>query len=93
MNTAIATTPVHATAQSPVVSRPGNSPFTAPVPQQDPLERLTELLATMRTNLAALESQMAEAQRKLREVTVTQKAKERAYQDATRKLDRIRLAV
>ena len=90
MNTTIATAPMPTTN----VSRPSGSPFiTSPVPQQDPLERLTELLATMRTQMTALETGFAEAQRKLREVTVTQKAKERAYQDATRKLARIRLAV
>ena len=91
MNTAIATAPAPTTA----VSRPAtSSPFiTAPMPQQDPLERLTALLAEMKNGIAALEGQMAEAQRKLREVTVSQRAKERAYQDATRKLDRIRLAV
>ena len=90
MNTAIATAP----APTTTVSRPSGSPFiTSPVPQQDPLERLTELLATMRTQMTALETGFAEAQRKLRDVTVTQKAKERAYQDATRKLARIRLAV
>ena len=90
MNTAIATAPASTTA----VSRPSSSPvITSPVPQQDPLERLTALLAEMKNGIAALEGQMAEAQRKLREVTVSQRAKERAYQDATRKLDRIRLAV
>ena len=91
MNTAIATAPAPTTA----VSRPAtSSPFiTAPMAQQDPLERLTALLAEMKNGIAALETQMAEAQRKLREVTVSQRAKERAYQDATRKLDRIRLAV
>ena len=90
MNTATVTAP----APTAAVSRPSSSPFiTAPMPQQDPLERLTALLAEMKNGIAALEGQMAEAQRKLREVTVSQRAKERAYQDATRKLDRIRLAV
>ena len=86
MTTATATAPVPA-------ARPASSPFTSPVPQQDPLERLTALLSEIRGNLTALENETAEAQRKLRELAVSQRAKERTYQDAVRKLDRIRMAV
>ena len=91
MTTATATAPVPAAAAA---ARPASSPFiTSPVPQQDPLERLTALLSEIRGNLTALENETAEAQRKLRELAVSQRAKERTYQDAVRKLDRIRMAV
>ncbi len=94
MTTATATAPVPAAAPAAAAARPASSPFiTSPVPQQDPLERLTALLSEIRGNLTALENETAEAQRKLRELAVSQRAKERTYQDAVRKLDRIRMAV
>lgn len=76
---------------APAVSKPAANP--SPLVSQDPAERLAALISEMRTNLTNLENQMAEAQRKLREIAVSQKAKERQYADAVRKLERIRLAV
>ena len=79
-----------APAVSPVVSKPANP---SPLVSQDPSERLAALISEMRTNLTTLENQMAEAQRRMRELAVSQKAKERQYADAVRKLERIRMAV
>ena len=76
---------------APAVSKPAANP--SPLVSQDPAERLAALISEMRTNLTTLENQMAEAQRRMREIAVSQKAKERQYADAVRKLERIRMAV
>ncbi len=47
----------------------------------------------MREQLASLESRLLEAGRKIKAALVEQRLKERQYADATRKLERIRLAV
>ena len=80
---------------APAVPKPTPTPYAPPSPavSQDPAERLATLLAEMRANLTTLETQLAEAQRKMREIAVSQKAKERQYADAVRKLERIRMAV
>ena len=76
---------------APAVSKHAANP--SPLVSQDPAERLAALLSEMRTNLTTIETQMAEAQRRMREIAVSQKAKERQYADAVRKLERIRMAV
>ena len=47
----------------------------------------------MREQLSNLESRLLEAGRKIKAALIEQRQKERQYADATRKLERIRLAV
>ena len=47
----------------------------------------------MREHLDDLNTRLAEAGRKIREALVLQRQKERTYQEANRKLERIRMAV
>ena len=100
VTTATTTAPVPAAAFRNFVSnavqpRTPAAP-TIPVPQQpapDPLTEAAIAIAEIRSTVEALESRLQDAGRRLREAVVLQKQKERAYQDATRKLDRIRMAV
>ena len=69
-----------------------------PVAQQtpvatNPLDETLANLASMREQLANLEARLLEAGRKIKAALVEQRLKERQYADATRKLERIRLAV
>ena len=71
---------------------------TQPVAQQtpvatNPLDETLANLASMREQLSNLEARLMEAGRKIKAALVEQRLKERQYADATRKLERIRLAV
>jgi len=64
-----------------------------PQPAIDPLTAASIAVADLKSTIEALESKFQDVNRRLREALVLQKQKERQYQDATRKLERIRLAV
>ena len=63
---------------------------SAPV---NPLDETLASLAAMREQLSTLEARLLEAGRKIKAALIEQRQKERLYADATRKLERIRLAV
>ena len=62
-------------------------------PAANPLDETLANLAAMREQLANLEARLLEAGRKLKAAQLEQRQKERQYAEATRKLERIRLAV
>ena len=70
---------------------------TQPVAQQtpvaNPLDETLASISAMREQLSNLEARLMEAGRKIKAALVEQRLKERQYADATRKLERIRLAV
>ena len=68
-------------------------PRTAIPEQNEPLAELAANLNAMREHLDDLNARLAEAGRKIREALVLQRQKERTYQEANRKLERIRMAV
>jgi len=72
------------------ITTPTINPTTVPV---NPLDETLASLAAMREQLATLESRLLEAGRKIKAALVEQRLKERQYADATRKLEKIRLAV
>lgn len=82
-----------------VVQRPISVPAYTPVVQaapavpEDPCDTLLSSLSELKTKVSLVESSLSDAIRKVREITSSHKAKERTYQDALRKLDRIRLAI
>ena len=86
---------------NPTAAQSGTIPstFTRTVPQptvaapSNPLEETLANVAAMREQLANLEARLLEAGRKLKAALIEQKQKERQYAEATRKLERIRLAV
>ena len=59
----------------------------------NPLDETLASLTAMRDQLSNLESRLLEAGRKIKAALIEQRQKERLYADATRKLERIRLAV
>ena len=59
----------------------------------DPIDTITLAFTEMKTNLYNLEIRLQEATRKLKEVVSQHRQQERAYTEATRKLEKIRLAV
>ena len=65
-------------------------PTTVPA---NPLDETLASLAAMREQLSNLESRLLEAGRKIKAALVEQRLKERQYADATKKLEKIRLAV
>ena len=68
-------------------------PVVAQTPAANPLDETLANLAAMREQLASLEVRLMEAGRKLKAALIEQKQKEHQYAEATRKLERIRLAV
>ena len=68
-------------------------PVVAQTPPVNPLEETLANVAAMREQLTNLENRLLEAGRKLKAALIEQKQKERQYAEATRKLERIRLAV
>ena len=68
-------------------------PVVAQTQAVSPLDETLANLAAMREQLANLETRLLEAGRKLKAVQLEQRQKERQYAEATRKLERIRLAV
>ena len=70
--------------------QPVAQPTTVPV---NPLDETLASLAAMREQLANLEARLLEAGRKIKAALLDQRQKERLYADATRKLEKIRLAV
>lgn len=83
-----------------ITSTPVTTPaptFTRPVPQTtvpaNPLDETLASITAMREQLASLEVRLLEAARKIKAALIEQKQKERQFADATRKLERIRLAV
>jgi hypothetical protein len=81
------TTPTAPSANSTSFSR------VQPAVQANPLDETLASLAAIREQLSDLESRLLEAGRKIKAALVEQKLKERQYADATKKLERIRLAV
>ena len=59
----------------------------------NPLEETLALISTMREQLTILESRLMEVGRNIKSALVEQRQKDRQFADATRKLERIRLAV
>ena len=82
-------TPFHQPA-SPITP-PSASPI--PTATTDPLQELMNLVATMKTQLDDLQNKHLDISRKLREATQSARQKERIYQETSRKLERIRMAV
>ena len=84
---------------NPTAAQSSTTTFTRTVPQptvaapSNPLEETLANVAAMRDQLANLEARLLEAGRKLKAALIEQKQKERQYAEATRKLERIRLAV
>ena len=88
--TQVTTTPtVNSNVTNPAVPFNRVQPATPP----NPLDETLANLAAMREQLSNLEARLLEAGRKIKAALVEQKLKERQYADATRKLERIRLAV
>ena len=89
------------TIQTPVPAPVANAfhPAATPPPrptapgETEPLTELSASISAMREYLDSLNTRLAEAARKIREAQLLQRQKERQYADATRKLERIRLAV
>jgi len=74
--------------------RPTYQPtVTTPQPQANSLEETLASFTAMREQLANLESRLLDAGRRIKAALLEQRQKERIYQDATRKLERIRMAV
>ena len=70
------------------------NPTSEPVQNiTDPIDAITLAFTEMKTNLYNLEIRLQEATRKLKEVVSQHRQQERAYTEATRKLEKIRLAV
>ena len=69
---------------------PTVNPTTVPV---NPLEETLSSIAAMREQLTNLETRLLEAGRRLKAALIEQKQKDRMYADATKKLEKIRLAV
>ena len=87
------------TITTPTSIRP-TATFNAPAPTvnpttvpANPLDETLASLAAMREQLSNLESRLLEAGRKIKAALVEQRLKERQYADATKKLEKIRLAV
>lgn len=80
------------TAPTTTYSRP-TQPVAQQTPVANPLDETLANLAAMREQLSNLEARLMEAGRKIKAALVEQRLKERQYADATRKLERIRLAV
>ena len=85
---------------NPTAAQSSTTPtFTRTVPQptvtapSNPLEETIANVAAMREALDSLNSRLLEVGRKLKAALIEQKQKERQYAEATRKLERIRLAV
>ena len=84
---------------NPTAAQSSAATFTRTVPQptvaapSNPLEETIASVAAMREQLTSLENRLLEAGRKLKAALIEQKQKERQYAEATRKLERIRLAV
>ncbi|MBR4675460.1 MAG: hypothetical protein IKP00_13420 [Victivallales bacterium] len=84
---------------NPTAAQSSAATFTRTVPQptvtvpSNPLEETIANVAAMREQLTNLENRLLEAGRKLKAALIEQKQKERQYAEATRKLERIRLAV
>ena len=64
-----------------------------PAVASNPLDETLASITAMREQLASLEVRLLEAARKIKAALIEQKQKERQFADATRKLERIRLAV
>ncbi len=75
------------------VTNPASFTKTQPNVQSNPLDETLSSLVSMRETLSGLEARLLEAGRRIKAALVEQRLKERQYADATRKLERIRLAV
>ena len=69
------------------------TPTIATQTPSNPLDETLASITAMREQLSSLESRLMEAGRKIKAALIEQRQKERQYADATRKLERIRLAV
>ena len=81
------------TIANPTVANPTAFTRVQPAVQTNPLDETLASLVSMREQLSSLESRLLEAGRKIKAALIEQRQKERQYADATRKLERIRLAV
>ena len=85
------------TTTQPTVQTNTFKPAQSTTPQTpsstNPLEETLALISTMREQLTNLESRLMEAGRNIKSALVEQRQKDRQFADATRKLERIRLAV
>ena len=88
------TQPITTTANT-TVAVPTSYPraIQQPAAQANPLDETLASITSMREQLANLEARLLEAARKIKAALVEQRLKERQFADATRKLERIRLAV
>ena len=78
---------------NPTVANPAAFTRVQPAAQTSPLDETLASLVSMREQLSSLEARLLEAGRKIKAALIEQRQKERQYADATRKLERIRLAV
>ena len=74
-------------------TRPVQPVVAQQTPVVNPLDETLANLTAMREQLACLEARLMEAGRKIKAALLEQRQKERQYAEATRKLERIRLAV
>ena len=81
------------TIANPTVANPAAFTRVQQAVQTNPLDETLASLVSMREQLSSLESRLLEAGRKIKAALIEQRQKERQYADATRKLERIRLAV
>ena len=88
------TQPITTTANT-TVAVPTSYPraIQQPAAQVNPLDETLASITAMREQLANLEARLLEAARKIKAALIEQRQKERQFADATRKLERIRLAV
>ena len=61
-------------------------------PDQNPLDELMANIEAMKAKLKAMFDESSVMARKVREVAITQRQKEREYQQTKRTLDRVRVA-
>ena len=78
---------------TPTYTRPVQPVVAQQTPAANLLDETLANLTAMREQLASLEVRLMEAGRKLKAALLEQRQKERQYAEATRKLERIRLAV
>ena len=88
VTTPVPTLPVVKPAESSVMRQSQNSAGPS-----DPLADLVASIATMREHIEKLQARLNDAGRRIREAILQQKQKERIYQETSRKLEKIRMAV
>lgn len=74
------------------VSAPTQTSTQNHEPVQNPLDELAANIETMKAKLKAMFDETATMARRVREATISQRQKEREYQQTKRTLERIRVA-